>query len=345
MRNSPKNCILLGNGIHRCFGGEGWTKFLESITTEAMKELLLSRANEIVPSLEESIDLEKLLENIKCPAPLLATLLTEDSLDVSLRKKANQYLAGTEDGTAWSISITNSERNLLQALLELEIEDIFTTNYTYELEMADIYPVQFTRTMRKKMQEHTATVSRAENKYLYHTYNCLKNAKKRVWHIHGEMDKPDSMILGHYYYSKNIHNMENQLEKEPIKPDNLEGDKESWLKMFLTANVFCIGFSCDLSEHDMWWLLNRKAREKENCGKVYFYAPKSKGFDTKIELMRVMKNVTTSEPLFEIIDFNRVNSDNFNWEEFYYMALEDIRERIATQKQTINETERELLFV
>jgi hypothetical protein len=44
----------------------------------------------------------------------------------------------------------------------------------------------------------------------------------------------------------------------------------------------------DVSELDLWWLLNRKKREKAHHGKVYFYEPKPKGFCEKHELLKLM---------------------------------------------------------
>ena len=79
-----------------------------------------------------------------------------------------------------------------------------TTNYTYELEQAALHPGKISKSKIKAMMHHTEGSKIAEGKYLLHTYNraVVSGHHNRIWHIHGEARKPDSMILGHYYYGK-----------------------------------------------------------------------------------------------------------------------------------------------
>lgn len=343
MRDKPNNCLLIGNGINMPFDGKSWEDFLIDIATDKMKDKLLTAARSIFKDNEERT-LKNAISKINCPFPLLAVLLTEDNINNSLRSVAYRWLSGSNDGNSpWNVTISEAQHDFITKILSLNIENIFTTNYTYELEMADIYPSQFTREKRREMQGHTSLVPKAEIKYLLHTYLKLENHGKKIWHIHGEIDKPNSMILGHYYYAKSIHKMESELESHKITPNNRDKDNESWLKLFLLSNIYCIGFSMDLSELDMWWLLNRKANEKENVGKIYFYEPRSDTFDAKAELMRVIKNRSTGESLFEVIDLG-YKKPNVDWDAFYCDAVKDINSRINNSVQSFNE-ERELLMV
>ena len=347
MREKTPSCLLVGNGINLSFGGESWYDLLADITTDKMKSRLLEQFESKLENDKEK-KLSNILKYVNCPAPLLAVLLTEDNIDSSLRSKANTYLCGeNKKDIPWNIEIATDQRLFLNELLALEIEHILTTNYTYELEMADAYPLPFNEKTRREWQKHTSGTNRAETRYAFHTYSHLMSNDKKLWHIHGEIGKPDGMVLGHYYYSKSIHRMALELDKHPITPKNEEYDQDSWLKIILLSDVYCLGFSCDLSEHDIWWLVNRKANEKENRGKIYFYTPKPEQFDPKIELMSVLKNKNTNEPLFEVIyiELGCAEKDEKKWQEFYREAIADIKLRLEKSNSDNSAEKKELITV
>lgn len=125
---------------------------------------------------------------------------------------------------------------------------------------------------------------------MLHTYYDIANTK--IWHIHGEGRKKNSIVLGHYYYGNllarykeyfvGIRNkyrqMEDVGETPPIK---------SWLDAFILGDVYILGLGMVFSEIDLWWLFNRKKRENASCGKIYFLEPRQgKDVDLKRELLR-----------------------------------------------------------
>ena len=345
MRGKPSGCLLVGNGINISFGGETWYDLLAGIATDRMKSLLCEKF-ECKLNDNEKGKLSNIFKYINCPAPLLAVLLTEDNVDLSLQRKANQYLCGkNKNNIPWNIEIAREQRLLLDELLALEVEHILTTNYTYELEMADAYPLPFDEKARRAQQKHTTGSTKAETCYAYHTYSHLASSDKKLWHIHGEVGKPSSMVLGHYFYSKSIHRMSLELDRHPITPKNERYDEESWIKIFLLSDIYCLGFSCDLSEHDIWWLINRKANEKENRGKIYFYTPELKEFDSKIELMRVLKNKNTNEPLVEVKHLDCIFEEKMDWQEFYRKAIADIKSQLEESNADNSAEKKELITV
>ena len=294
------NVLLIGSGILQAFGGENWDNFLDSITTRT-----------------------DLKEDTNCPAPLKAIIVTGDHVDTALKKKFSNPIGG---------EITNPElAKMLQNILSLGFDHILTTNYTYELEAASIYPNKLTKHRLSKMQKSTA--SRCEAKYLLHTYMDLPYGGKenKVWHIHGEARKADSVVLGHYYYGNLLY----EIKKEVRKIDKCrwkgESDKNaSWIDAFLFGNVYCLGFGFGFCEFDLWWLLNRKARENENTGKFYFYNPKSKkDFDSHIDLLTLLKTVT-GETLVEhkTMGFEESSMKSDDFKNFYISALNDIKSNI-----------------
>lgn len=335
MRFDPKPCILFGNGMLKgCEGSLGWYEFLEKITTPNMKEKIIFEFWN--KDQEGRKKFSEILEQVKCPAPLLAVLVTEDSIDTALKKFSKEYLTHSEEkDSEWNVSLSPKDIEFLKKVLDLDVPNILTTNYTYDLEMAHIFPRRISRNSIKQMQKHTIAVSKSENKYNIHTYMDLQNgnSSKKLWHIHGDIAKPGGMILGHYLYSKNIYYLEKDLIKFPISVNNFQYDEESWLKIFLLSDVYCIGFGFELSEHDMWWLLNRKARERENCGKVYFYEPEDKEYIAKTEIMKIFKNAN-GENLVEVINLkrNREEMTGDDWKDFYLDVICDIKKRLAKKK-------------
>ena len=58
---------------------------------------------------------------------------------------------------------------------------------------------------------------------------------------------------------------------------------------FILGDVYILGFGFDLSEFDLWWLLNRKFNEKADHGHVYYLEPKSPVLDEKLELLKLLE--------------------------------------------------------
>ena len=101
------------------------------------------------------------------------------------------------------------------------------------------------------------------------------------------------MILGHYYYANLLGRMfkyaaENENRYESTARDGKETTINSWLDAFILGDVYVLGFTFDVSEFDLWWLLNRKLREKAPHGKVYFFEPYCDGFCERIELLKLL---------------------------------------------------------
>ena len=135
------------------------------------------------------------------------------------------------------------------------------------------------------------------------------------------------MILGHYYYANNLAKMRALLQgsskKYATKSKTKTSEFDCWLDSFILGDVYVLGFGFDLSELDLWWLLNRKKLERADHGKVYFYEPRSATFDEKLELLRLMD--------VEILDcgFDKDDDDLRDYKPFYNAAIQDIQERIA----------------
>ena len=304
--------LLFGNGLLQSFGGESWNDFLISI-----------KKRDDLPRPEE----------INCPEPLKAILLTNDQIDKAMRKKCQELLCKN--------NVTTDLADVIRELFLIGFDHILTTNYTYELEQAAIYPKILTESKVKQIAK--CTTGNVEKKYLLHTYNevVFSGIPNKIWHIHGEARKPDSTILGHYYYGNSLYKIKDEARKRADYEQSTEA--RSWVEAFLFADIYCLGFGFGLAEFDLWWLLNRKAREKNNSGKLYFYEPLDKSQWEKIELLNLMKS-TTGDKVVKIENLGYTKGDNIQWSEFYQDAINDIRCKIRNDS-SIENTEKELLLV
>lgn len=269
--------LMLGNGLNRLYNGDSWGNLLDKITTdERIKEYI------------KKVDPENNELN-RCPMPLQAIARTGDSIDTEL-KKIQKDLYG---------EVTSEEhRALLKQLLDIGFDHILTTNYSYELECVALNKERITSdSSLKKHRSHTNAVNRADKKYNIYTYYEFENSGKRnkIWHIHGEARKPSGMILGHYYYGMLLKRYFEIFDKRRNKyADYQKGEKEvpieSWLDAFVLGDVYVLGLGYDLSEFDLWWLLNRKKQEKADVGTFYYYemTDSDKEIDTKILLLEAL---------------------------------------------------------
>lgn len=109
----------------------------------------------------------------------------------------------------------------------------------------------------------------------------------------------------------------------------------SWIDSFILGDVYILGFGMNFSEFDMWWLLNRKKREKAQHGRVYFYEPGCGGFGEKEELLKLLD--------VEVIHCGIPNPQGSNAEKdrqfrlFYQCAIEDIQKKTQKARNAVEE--------
>ena len=96
----------------------------------------------------------------------------------------------------------------------------------------------------------------------------------------------------------------------------------SWLDAFIMGDVYVLGFGYDFSEMDLWWLLNRKQREKATTGKLYYYAHRQDDA-AKLALLRAYGA--------ETVDLG-YNTEPEDYRLFYQSAIEDIGKKVLRQR-------------
>ncbi|MGK4480255.1 hypothetical protein ACSMDC_18035 [Yersinia enterocolitica] len=96
---------------------------------------------------------------------------------------------------------------------------------------------------------------------------------KKIWHIHGAVNNPSSIILGYEHYSGYLQSMRgytttgsqysNKSFKEPLTKRLQANDiGNSWIDAFFTNDVYILGLNLDFVEIDLWWLLTFRERYK-----------------------------------------------------------------------------------
>lgn len=268
-KQSRPQVLLLGNGVNRAFGGGSWGQLIRDIS-----------CNDALP--EDCA--------LHLPMPLRAILVTGDNVSVQLRRAGDILYGKLGDP---------GHVEMLQRLLEMNFDHILTTNFSYELEQAAQPDLRLSDQRLRHMMRHTDGRRQAEAKYLFYTYGVLdwRGKQGKVWHIHGEGRKPDSMVLGHYDYASLLEKISSYVRGEESRYRREQGRGESvrvrsWADAFLFGDVYVLGFGFDVSEFDLWWLLNRKKREHGDTGKVWFFSPAERleegEINEKEELLKVL---------------------------------------------------------
>ena len=174
--------LLLGNGLCRAFDGMSWDSLLDEIKD---KRKYPSDARYYV-----------------MPMPLKAAMLTNNNLAKEMRKIVQiKDLENDPGKISWSsfTKTTPEMQEFIRRFVETGFDYVLTTNYSYEIEAALIGETELTPTQVLKMMNFHE-VEHAQTQFLINTFNLVDTIP--VWHIHGEARKPESMIIGSFFYGK-----------------------------------------------------------------------------------------------------------------------------------------------
>ena len=291
------NVLFVGNGINRSFHGESW----EELIRDAMEKAAIP------------YDFSEIQD---MPAPMQIVLATGDHVeqeltDISLRLRKRQ--------------ISPAQRAFLEELLDLPISTILTTNYTYELEQAtgivpSAYNYQRCRSATRVLTEREKKLS------LFHFSDLtFRDCEKQVWHIHGSVCAPRSVVMGHYYYGKLLREIQEHIPHflRRYKGTLARGRSfvpASWVDYFMMGDLYVLGFSMDLSEMDLWWLACCKKRHFPDS-RIYFYRPAPE-IDPHTEKMMTAYGIRVCGGI----------SFDGDYVAYYRRVMEDIRRRCEVGK-------------
>ena len=289
--------LLLGNGIIRAYShlALSWHELLKEIGTD-----------KTVP------------DNPDMPMPMEIILRTNDHVDLVLEDHIKQ-LYGSVDGPEF--------QEILLQLLGLGFDHILTTNYSYELEEAALGKAVLSDEEIRPLERFSSEVSAPEDSFMLFTWNevSANGCRNRIWHIHGEAMKPDSVIIGHFYYGTLLSKCDAYIQKWRRSGllDYQNKEVVSWVDAFMLGDVYTLGFGYDFSEMDLWWLLCRKKRERAPHGELYFIEPGKSDVDTKHALLRAYDA--------QCVTLGMADLDNDGYKAFYEEAVREIARRMAEE--------------
>lgn len=237
--------FLVGNGINRINDCKSWQQLLDELVSYVRKQGAFSTVGKPFPLLYEEI--------------LLRAMKYKKKSENDIKKYVCEKLK-------------NLESNYFhQELLNLDSENIITTNYDYNIERSISE-----NDKADKIECCSTNCHRRERDYRMHTYNIVKD--KKIWHIHGEINFQNTLVLGHEKYSMVLQKMIKYVNENDVLNKNVD----SWIDLFFNTNIHIIGLSLEYTEIDLWWLLNYRARlmqiekrkkEKRIKNSITYYIP------------------------------------------------------------------------
>jgi hypothetical protein len=225
-------------------------------------------------------------------------------------------------------------------LFNLDANHYLTTNYDYG----------FLNSVKDFNKDYESVDLSTEEVYSIRRERKIKNEveliEKHIWHIHGEILKPSSIMLGLDHYCGSIGKIDSYIKGgysyskngKRVKEESIETkfsenkfNCSSWIELFFTSNIHIVGLGLDFSEIDLWWILNKRARLKNGKlhnviqNEIYFYCDWIS--EEKAGLLESL-NVT-------IVRKELSDSPN-KYDEFYTKVAKSIKEKIESQPITKN---------
>lgn len=179
-----------------------------------------------------------------------------DQLELTSQYPSNQLLDNLCD------VIRGPWRNdVYNRLSKIQQVNYLTTNYDLSLES------YFHRNQQKGKEV-------LYNLYSYYSsldVNSLYSVGN-IWHIHGDINRQQSIILGYDHYCKQINKIQKYIPwtRKEISKIVQQGDSigqkwagKSWVDLFFMSDVYIVGLGLGFAELDLWWILDLWARCKK----------------------------------------------------------------------------------
>ena len=294
--------LLLGNGINLLFKDPSWEKLI--------KDELNHFKNPVT------------YDDIKSmPATMQIVVATNDAVADRMKVLSDKLAAQ---------NMTQERVAFLQKVLALPMDDILTANYSFELEIAGGMK-QSKRQYSARLQDTFDLQAKHKAFRLYQFYETSMG--KRRWHIHGDIAKPDTMLMGHYYYAKQLKAIQDCAAKTVRRYIICQRQGEefysySWVDQFLTGDVYILGLGMYLCESDLWYLLCCKKRNFPNTS-IFFYDKECS--DKTINTMLNVYGV-------KVIDQQALRVSG-EYLDFYEASIADIKNRMLSSLSQENKAE------
>ena len=172
-----------------------------------------------------------------------------------IRDRVDERLREIGDGLAY-MDMTGERTAFLREVLAMPVESILTVNYSLELEYAAGLP-QRVAAYRSELKR---TRDLYESKEPFRVYQYFDCGDKQIWHVHGDVAKLSSMVMGHYHYGMLIREIQDYTAEmtrryRACRSGCLDYQPYSCIDSFLMGDVYILGMGMYLCEADLWWLL------------------------------------------------------------------------------------------
>lgn len=256
--NSVPRVLFLGNGLLRLSNGANWNDLLNKISGD-----------------QNHIDVDDV------PYAMQPEALCGVDVDNIQRRTADNISDVTP-------------HPLLKELLTIPFDAVLTTNYTYEIETI-LSGKEWTKYRREKsFRILYGSAHVRHNTFVCNLVDTPDGREIPVFHIHGERERKHSMVLSYYSYANAMYRLidYNRLLGDGLydaQADGTDLEIRCWLDYFLLGEVYAVGFGFDTSEFDVWWAVERKAREHAEHGKLtVFMEDDPLRFQAQRKLFRAM---------------------------------------------------------
>ncbi|MBR4902570.1 MAG: SIR2 family protein [Victivallales bacterium] len=245
--------LLIGNGINRKYNGGNWNNLLIKVIREHLGE-------------------KSYLENAVGQDGITNTEI-QNIIPLEYNRKKGQRIQEKELLTS---VIANIEKIKYDQVLMLDrcINDkcqILTTNYDLNIENY-LWPEQNHEMQRSQNSQYITSNYYPWDKSFGSHNDSSHNDGTRVWHIHGNINNWQSIILSLTRYIGAIHKANILLRNSSPYDDNWIG-ATTWLNYFFTKPLIIAGLALDPQELFLRWLLLRRAsiNQSQSHPKSAFY--------------------------------------------------------------------------
>ena len=286
--NMHNKALLLGNGINLLDQNNEDKKSWGDVLDDLGKEFDWKNSN-----LKDHVPLPIAFESIYCQK----IRKHKETKEIDLKREVQESLSQL------------GPNKYHEKIANLGYQHILTSNYDYNLETAFE-----TKPDNQREKNHT----RRETKFsLGRRY---KLSESQVWHIHGELNVTNSIMLGHDHYSSYHSKIREELIKggiseriEKLKNWKKNSAEATWMDIFLSHDIDILGFGFDFSEYILWWLLEYRAKlkycHKAKLNEITFHSITGPKCQTPSQLAR--------NELFQSFGVKVIKYDNAEWESSY----------------------------
>lgn len=226
--------ILFGNGLNQISHAPSWNELMIPLDSTWQKK-------GIIP------------ENVPCTIQYDQIELTSSQSESQLLSQLCSILNYTWENEIYGMLANRNDTNYI------------TTNYDLTLESYFSSQIHNTKSRNSTIGER-----------LYNVHTCYYDTHRdvKVWHIHGDVRRSESIILGYDHYCKQISKINNSIPSRYIQRqtngrtinNKSSGSDfvESWVNLFFTDDIYILGLGLYFSELDLWWLIDKWARYQKN---------------------------------------------------------------------------------